>query len=242
MRPFRSILVLGLGVAAAAGPARAGRDPVYAIVGARIRPVSGPVLENATLVMRNGTIEAVGAGLKAPPDARVIDGMGLVVTPGLIDAYGGLGLPAPPRKGSTREASPKPEAIAPQRNALERVQAAEALKARNDGITTALVIPSEGVLPGRSVLLDLVGEKAEGMAVLQPAAMHLHLATLDDRYPDSLMGTVALARQSLWDAIRYRDEWSAYRKSPRGRKRPAWDSALEAWQDVLAGRVPLMIG
>ena len=112
-----------------------------------------------------GTIEAVGAGLKAPPDARVIDGTGLVVTPGLIDAYGGLGLPAPPRKGSTREASPKPEAIAPQRNALERVQAAEALKARNDGITTALVIPSEGVLPGRSVLLDLVGEKAEGMAV-----------------------------------------------------------------------------
>ncbi len=241
MRPLRSILVLVF-ASAVTIPAGAARDPVYAIVGARVRPVSGPGLERATIVMRAGTIEAVGADVNAPPDARVIDGTGLVVTPGLIDAFGGLGLPPPPKKSVTREPGPKPDAVAPQRNTLERVQAQEALKARNEGVTTALVIQPEGVLPGRSVLLDLVGDKAEGMAVLQPAALHLHMATQDDKYPDSLMGTVALARQSLWNAIRYRDEWAAYRTAPRGKKRPAWDSALEAWQDVLAGRVPLMIG
>ncbi len=240
MRLLRPLGLLSL-AAAVALPARAGRDPVYAIVGAKVHPVSGPELEKAVIVLRNGTIEAVGADVKAPPDARVIDGSGLVVTPGLIDAFGGLGLPAPPRKDAPRDAAPRPEPIAPQRDALERVQAQEALKARDEGITTALVIPPEGVLPGRSVLLDLVGEKAEGMAVVQPAALHVHMATLDDKYPDSLMGTVALARQSLWSAVRYRDEWAAYRKAPRGRKRPAFDSALEAWQDVLAGKLPLMI-
>ncbi|HET7293447.1 MAG TPA: amidohydrolase family protein [Vicinamibacteria bacterium] len=241
-RPFAASLALACAVGATA---RAERDPVYAIVGARVVPVASPALERATIVLRNGTIEAVGTDVKAPADARVIDGAGLVVTPGLIDAFGGLGLPAAPRPGAARQArpspTPPPEAIAPQRDALERVQAHEALKARDSGVTTALVIPADGVLPGRSVLLDLVGEKAEGMAVVQPAALHLHMTTQDDKYPDSLQGTVALARQSLWNATRYRDEWAAYRGSPRGKKRPAYDSALEAWQDVLAAKLPLMI-
>src|SRR5262245_20305541 len=222
MRLSRSAVLVA--VACSALPAGAGREPVYAIVGAKLRPVSGPPLEKGTIVLRNGTIESVGTDVKAPPDARIIDGTGLVVTPGLIDAFGGVGLPAPtPRRGAGREASPspKPEAIAPQRDALDRVQAQEALKARDSGITTALVIPAEGVLPGRSALLDLVGDRVEGMAVAQPFALHLNMATQDDAYPDSLMGTVALSRQSLWNAVRYRDEWAAYRSSPRGRKRPA---------------------
>ncbi len=221
-------------------PARAGRDPVYAIVGAKIVPVSGPVIEKGTLVMRGGTIEAVGAGVTAPPDARVIDGTGLWVTPGLIDAFGSLGLPAA-KKGAAKDA-PRTEAIAPQRNSLEGIDPAEAAKARDAGITTALAIPQDGILPGRSVLLDFVGESAEGMAVAQPAALHLHMTTQARKYPDSLMGTVALARQALLNATRYRDEWTAYRQAASGKKRPAYDSGLEAWQDVIAGRLPLVVG
>lgn len=228
--------------ALAASPAFAGKEPVYAIVGARVVSVSGAVREKATVVLRDGVIEAVG-DVAPPPDARVIDGTGLTLTPGLIDGMGGLGLPGtkPRAPGAPKEPAPKAEAIAPHAMALDKIQVGDALKARDAGITTALVIPAEGILPGRSVLLNLSGEKLEAMAVKQPAALHLHMTTRASGYPDSLMGTVALARQSLWNAIRYRDEWAAYRAAPAGKRRPAFDSGLEAWQDVLAGRVPLVV-
>src|SRR5436190_989125 len=67
------------------------RPDVYAITNARIVPVSSPAIERGTLVVRNGIIAAVGANVPVPADARTIDGAGLTVYPGFIDAYGSLG-------------------------------------------------------------------------------------------------------------------------------------------------------
>src|ERR1700754_1202260 len=71
---------------------RTGID-TYAITNARIVPVSGATIERGTVVVRNGLIAAVGANVSAPSDARVIDGAGLTVYPGLIDSYTNLALP-----------------------------------------------------------------------------------------------------------------------------------------------------
>src|SRR5678815_1755393 len=69
----------------------------YAITNARVVTVSGPTIDRGTVVIRNGLIAAVGANVNAPPDARIIDGAGLTVYPGLIDSYTNLALPeAPP--------------------------------------------------------------------------------------------------------------------------------------------------
>ncbi|HUG53990.1 MAG TPA: amidohydrolase family protein [Vicinamibacteria bacterium] len=217
-----------------AGPGLAARGEVYALVGGRIVPVSGPVIEKGTLVLRDGLVEALGPALAAPADARVIDVQGATLTPGLIDGFGGIGLPSP-------RPSPAPDPLSPQALALDRIRPADALKARDSGITTALVVPRAGVLPGRSVLINLAGDTAEGMALEQPAALHLQMATLPRSYPGSLMGTMAYARQALHDAAHYRDEWKAYRAAPRGKPRPRFDSALEAWQDVLAGKELLVV-
>jgi imidazolonepropionase-like amidohydrolase len=222
----------------------AGREEAFAVVGARIVAVSGPVIETGTVVLRGGLIEAVGATVAVPPGARVIEGQGLTVTPGLIDGFGGVGLPAPSPRPSAGGAGPGQNmgtGLAPEASALDRVRVTDALKARDGGVTTALAIPPDGVLPGRSVLLNLSGEKADGMVLRQPAALHVHMATLSGRYPNSLMGTMALVRQSLLDAARYRDDWAAYEKAPVGRRRPAYDAALEAWSDVTAGRLPLVV-
>jgi len=216
----------------------------YALVGGRVITVSGSVLGNATVVLRDGLIEAVGSGIRPPADARVVDVAGLTLTPGIIDGFGGIGLPATPaRPSGDASAAPGPvgRPLAPQAFVLDRVRAADALKARDNGVTTALVVPREGVLPGRSVLLNLSGDHPEGMAILQPAALHLHMATVAATYPGSLMGTVAYARQALLDAAHYRESWAAYEKAPRGRKRPRYDSSLAAWQDVLAGRQLLVV-
>ena len=238
----RPILATMMLAALLSAPGHAARGEVYALVGGRVLPVSGPVIEKGTVVMRDGLIESVGASIVVPVGARVIDVKGLTVTPGLIDGFGSIGLPAPrPAPGGGASPPPAANPLAPQALTLDRVRLSDAVKARDGGITTALVVPREGVLPGRSVLLNLGGEKLEGMVLRQPAALHLHMATLPRTYPGSLMGTVAYARQALYDAARYRDEWKAYEAAPRGRRRPAYDAALQAWQDVLAGKELLIV-
>src|SRR6185436_13485051 len=105
----------------------------HAIVGARVITVSGAVYDSATVVMRDGLITAVGPAVTPPPGARVIEGKGLVVTPGLIDGLSAIGLPAPARGGSGSGATPapNPNPLAPQALALDRVRLAEVAKARD---------------------------------------------------------------------------------------------------------------
>ena len=177
-----------VGVAAHAH-AQAGRGEAYALTGARIVTVSGAVHENATLVIRDGLIEAVGPSVKVPVGTRVIDAKGLTLTPGLIDAFSGLGLPAPtPRGAGPGGGGPSPgppaDPLAPQSMALDKLKLADALKGRDAGVTTALVVPREGVLPGQSVLINLSGDKPDVMVLRQPAALHLHLVDLPRRYPN----------------------------------------------------------
>jgi imidazolonepropionase-like amidohydrolase len=241
---MRTLLLAGA-LALAGFEAEAQQADTHAIVGARVITVSGPVYERATIVMRDGLISAVGPDVQPPPGARVIDGKGLVVTPGLVDGLSSIGLPAAPRasagSGGGAAAAPGVSPLAPQALALDRVRVADVAKARDGGTTTALVIPREGVLPGESVLLNLAGDKPEAMVLREPAALHLHLASLARQYPGSLMGTIAYARQALYDAARAREAWAAWEKAPRGQKRPRYDPALAAWQLVLSGRLPLVV-
>ena len=224
-------------------PAAAEKADVYAITGARIVTVAGPPIEKGTVVLRDGVIEAVGA-VPVPPDARVIDATGLTLTPGLIDGFGGIGLPAPAPR--SREAAPSPSpspapSLTPEAMALDRIRPADVAKARDRGITTALVIAKDGVLPGRSVLINLGGDKPEDMVLRQPESLHVHMATLTRRYPASLMGTVALVRQALYDSSRYREEWAAYERAPLGKKRPRYDPQLAAWREVATGQMRLVV-
>lgn len=224
---------------------------VYALVGGRVVTVSGAILEKGTVILRDGLIEAVGAGLPIPPDARVVAVQGMTLTPGLIDGFGGIGLPPPGGRteGAGRSDAPGApnttargrELLRPREMIVEKIRLTEAQKARDAGVTTALVASKDGVAPGRSVLINLWGETVESMVVKQPAALHLHMSTLGRHYPGSLMGTMAYARQALYDALHHREEWEAYERSPRGRKRPHYDPDLEAWGDVAAGRLPLMV-
>ena len=244
----RLLLVAALSLACFRAEAQ--QADTHAIVGARVVTVSGPVYESATIVMRDGLITAVGPDVKAPAGARVIDGKGLVVTPGLIDGLSAIGLPTPGRAaggsgtgaaGAAGAGGSSPSPLAPLSLALDRVKAADVAKARDSGITTALVIPKDGVLPGQSVLLNLAGDRLETMVLRQPAALHLQMTTATRQYPGSLMGTMAYTRQALLDAARARDAWAAWEKAPRGQKRPRYDPALAPWQLVLEHKLPLVV-
>jgi imidazolonepropionase-like amidohydrolase len=87
MKRLAAALLLWCGFALAEAP------PVIAIRNARIVTVSGPTLSKGTVIVRNGLIDAVGENLAVPPEALVVDGEGMTVYPGLIDALSTLGLP-----------------------------------------------------------------------------------------------------------------------------------------------------
>ena len=109
---MRKIAILLLGAAACALQAKA--PAVFAIRDARIVTVSGPVLERGTVLIRDGLIQAVGVDVAVPPEAWVIEGKGLTVYPGLIDALSTLGIAeaataaAPATRTSARAPTPSP--------------------------------------------------------------------------------------------------------------------------------------
>lgn len=237
----------------------------YAITNARIVPVAGPAIERGTVVIRNGMIAAVGTSAAVPADARVIDGAGLSVYPGLIDAYSNVGIPGGQGGGGGRggrggggapvqqATEPGPSAAAP--NSLypaglqPEVLALELLKTDGDvfdashaaGITTELAVPREGIFFGQSALVNLAGDNPQAMLVRSPVALHVGFTPLrNGGFPNSLMGVFSSLRQMLLDAQRYRDMKTAYDKNPRGMKRPENDPSLAALGPALSREMPVV--
>ena len=232
----------------------------YAITNARIVTVSGATIDRGTVVVRDGLIAAVGANVNAPPDARVIDGTGLTVYPGLIDSYTNLALPEPAPQpspgtggGAFFAAQPRPSPAGPnstQPPGLQpevmvedviRTGGADVEASRNIGITTALTLPRTGIWMGQSALINLAGDSPQEMIVRSPVAMHVGFTPLRGSYPGSLMGVFASLRQMMLDAQRYRDSLQAYERSPRGMRRPEVDRSLAALAPVVDGRMPVVM-
>ncbi len=232
----------------------------YAITNARIVTVSGPVIERGTVVIRNGLIAAAGANVNAPPDARVIDGAGLTVYPGLIDSYTNLALPEaapspspgggpgaffapPPPRPAGGPNSTQPVGLQPEVMVEDVIRSGgnEIESARNVGVTTALTSPRTGIWMGQSALINLSGETPQQMIVRSPVAMHVGFTPLRGTYPGSLLGVFATLRQMMLDAQRYRDSMQIYERNPRGTRRPDTDRSLAALVPVIEGRMPVVM-
>jgi imidazolonepropionase-like amidohydrolase len=234
----------------------------YAITNAKIVTVSGAVIERGTVVIRDGLIAAVGDKVNAPADARLIDGTGLTVYPGLFDANTNLGLPAPsplPTPGGgggflqaqLRTATPPAGPNSTQPPGLQpEVMVEDSLKpggpeieaARNAGITTALSAPRTGIWMGQSALINLAGDTSQQMIVKSPVALHIGFTSLrTGSYPGSLMGVFAALRQMLLDAQQYQKAQEVYERAPRGRRRPDLDRSLAALIPVLEGKLPVVM-
>jgi imidazolonepropionase-like amidohydrolase len=232
----------------------------YAITNARIVPVSGPTIARGTVVIRDGLIEAVGPQVTAPADARIIDGTGLNVYPGLIDANTSLGIPqatSTPRSGSaaggasaagstnfTSPNSTQPPGLQPELLAADQIRAGgeQIESARSAGITAALSIPREGILIGQSAFINLAGDTPQQMIVRSPVALHIGFTPLrTGGYPASLMGVFSALRQMFLDAQRYAEAQSIYERSPRGLRRPEQDKSLAALVPVIRREMPVVM-
>jgi Amidohydrolase family len=268
MNLFRRGLSYALSLGAAASfflsvapPVRAqGGEPRYfAIRNATVVPVSGPRIENATVVVSRGIISAVGKDAAIPEEAWVIDGTGLTVYPGLIDAFTDVGLTAAPAPStghagdednarSQRPISRGPEdrpGATPWRVAADEATLGDKRVEtwRDAGFTTVVSAPKGGVFPGQAAVLDLAGERNGDMVVKSPVAIpvSLHIVGNFASFPGSLMGTLSYVHQVWLDT-----EWSGkaeaiYEKNPRSVARPRYDRTNSALADALEDHALVLI-
>ena len=139
---------------------------------ATIVPVIGARIANGSVVVRGGRIEAVGANITAPSGARVIDGTGLFVYPGMIDAGTSLGLTeigSVPGSEDTRELGD----FNAQNLALTAVNPHSELipVTRVNGVTTVISGATGGLVSGSAALMDLAGWTPQEMGITSRAAM-----------------------------------------------------------------------
>src|SRR6185312_2972471 len=145
-----------------------------AITGGTVYPISGPAIQNGTVLMRDGKIIAVGADVAVPSGAQRIDATGKIVTPGFIDASTTLGLVEIGGEPSTRDANAKgTDAIAASFRSWDGLNSESVMwaPARNEGITSAVVAPSGGLVSGEAAVVDLADGTAAEMIRRAPVAM-----------------------------------------------------------------------
>ncbi len=207
----------------------------YAFTNATIVKDATTTLTNATLIIKDGKIVAVGANLKAPAGAVEVDCKGKYIYPSLIDLFADYGTATPQRQAggdffarqqletATKGAYGWNQAIKSEADAF-RVFAADEAKAkvlRDLGFGTVLSHVRDGIARGTGVLVTLSNEK-ENFIILKERAAALYSfnkGSSTQSYPNSMMGMIALLRQTYLDA-----DW--YKNKPTGE---GLNLSLEAW-------------
>ena len=191
------------------GP-RSRTGTVHAFVHATVHTAPGEVLEDATLLVRDGRIVAIGSQLEVPADAVVHDLTGRHLWPGLVEPVSDLGLKAWDRKGrDKRPAGPhywNPAIHAAYDAAADIAPGEKELEAlRAMGFGTALVHRRDGIARGSGCVLLLAGRSVREDLLREQASAHFSFrkGSSPEPYPGSLMGGIALLRQALYDAQWY---------------------------------------
>ncbi|HLZ11495.1 MAG TPA: amidohydrolase family protein [Candidatus Acidoferrum sp.] len=255
-----AVLLFAQSFGAPPASAQGGEPQYFAIRGAKVVPVSGPAVDDATVVVARGVILALGGkDTPIPADALVIEGKGLIVYPGLFDALTDVGLVSAPTPGSA-EGGPRgggnaqPSARGPEdrpgatpwRNAADEASLADKRIEtwRNAGFTTVVSSPKGGFFPGQAAVFDLAGERNGDLVVKAPVAIPVSLnptGGFGSGFPDSKMGVLGYVHQVWLDV-----DWSgkaeaAYEKNPRGTARPRYDRVNAAIADALEDHALVLI-
>lgn len=220
----------------------------HAITNARIVPVATPAIERGTIVIRDGKIAAVGTKVAVPSGANRIDGTGLSVYPGWIDAYTSVGLvEISSVRGSvdTTELGP----FNPQAQAWIAVNPhSEMIRtARANWVTSALVAPSGGRISGIASAINLFGNYPNDMALAREVGVVINIPSIyrtagrgasRGEAPETPEARGARVEEDMAKLKHYLREAKAYAemKARLGNKRSAADDlALDAMVPVMRG-------
>jgi imidazolonepropionase-like amidohydrolase len=260
-RSLRATFLLLSLLAARGAAAQAESPPPVLFRDIRVLTVTGPVLEHADVLFRDGLIARIApAGTLDTTGVEVFDGPGHTLLPGLIDSRTQVGLAEVWMVRSTVDVSEATSPSTPQLMVADAINPASQVipVTRAGGVTTVLVAPGESnVLNGQSALVHLTGGSLAEMLLRSPVGLHATLgeapkATYGPRktMPMSRMGEAAVLREKLVAAQEYRAKWARYRKRHREWERdregeepepPGRDLEMEALVKVLEGDLPLIL-
>lgn len=214
------------------------RSDYFAFTNATIVKDPQTTLQNATLIIKQGKIIGVGANIAVPKDAVVVDCKGKYIYPSFIDLFSDYGVTPPKGEGggdfsnyqnisNTKGAYSWNQALKPETDAskLFNVNADKAKDLRGIGFGTVLTHMQDGMARGTGTLVTLGNDKENLLMVKDKAAAFysFNKGTSTQDYPNSLMGEIALLRQTFLDA-----QWYKSRPATEGT-----NLSLQAWNDNL---------
>ena len=217
------------------------RIQCYAFTNATIVKDGQTTLNNANLIIREGKIVSVGANAPIPKDAVVVNCSGKYIYPSLIDVYTDYGITVPARQqtggagfgffgpqqftSNTKGVYSWNQAIHSETSAVELFAAddAKAKPLRDIGFGTVLTHNKDGIARGTGAVVTLANKKENLVILKDKASAHYSFSkgTSTQSYPSSMMGSVALLRQTYLDA-----QW--YKNKPA---KEGMNMSLQAWND-----------
>jgi imidazolonepropionase-like amidohydrolase len=241
-------------------PAVTVQAQMYAIRGGRVHTLAGPVIENGTVIIRDGRIAAVGANVEVPADAEVVDATGLEVYPGLFDPLSRLGLQEIGSVSATEDMTERGE-FNPQLVAATAVHpASEHIPvARANGITHAVASPGEysssgrfrgPLLTGQASAIHLSGWTIEEMLIRRSVGLVVNWPTFSTRWLDEetltfKRRTFPEAKKAYKEKLAELDEWVEaarhYALAAEGTQNLERNAKLEALAPVTQGRLPIIV-
>jgi imidazolonepropionase-like amidohydrolase len=186
---------------------------VFAFTNAQIHSTPGVIIEKATLIIRNGMIEAVGQNIVIPDDAWITDLEGKSIYPGFVEIYSNLGMPAATAITESAENLPQdgrhwnPQVRSHFSSSLAySYDEKKAAILRSMGFVAAHTMSDAGVFRGSGTIVKLADDIPSKQLIKTDFSQGLSFGStteLDKGYPTSVMGTIALIRQSFYDALWY---------------------------------------
>jgi len=239
-----TIAAAALAAAAVVGFAASALAQPVAIVGGKVYPVSGPPIENGTILIDNGAIKEVGANVSIPAGATRIDAKGKWVTPGLIYAASGLGVVEIGAVPEANDASAKGDrSVAASFRVWEGLNPSTVLwePARNEGVTSVVVAPGgRNLISGQAAIVDLSDGSRSDIVRRAPVAMFGQLGSAAGAGASARGELVQRFRELIGDVRAFASRRDAY-EAGNSRDLSARRADLEAMIPVVEGRLPLVL-
>lgn len=204
------------------------------------------VIENGSILVKDGKIVDIGKDIIAPLDAKVIDAEGRLVTPGFVEAHCHLGLWEDAIGFEGSDGNEVTDPITPHLRAIDGINPMDRTfeEAREGGVTTAITGPgSANVIGGSFAAIKTYGHRVDDMIVKEPVAMKIAFGENPKRVyhaqkktPVTRMATAALLRETLYKAKNYLEK---IEREEDPSKRPDFDIKLEALLPVLRREIPI---
>src|SRR4051812_32021234 len=243
MISYRLITRAALAVFVAAAAVETAGAQTIAITGGKVYPVSGPVIENGTVVITNGKISAVGANVPVPAGAQRIDATGKIVTPGFVNSSTQLGVQEIAAVNNTQDASARgKDNIAAAFTVWEGLNPNSVLlaPARKEGITSFVIVPTGGLVAGQAALVDVVPGTTTDMIIRAPVAMAAEIGDPQSAGLSSRGELIVKLRELLDDAKYFQTHRDAFDRA-QTRTFAASRLDLQALIPVIEGKLPLMV-